>query len=101
MTTKKETSFRVFSSHGEWEVDSQTGLVLSCERYDEDDVSSRWVERVMQFDLDEFRARYPDADFEDSGIDILDIGSWEVDSYGAVIYVAAHEQFRADSEEAS
>jgi len=65
------------SSHGEFEIDGDSGEVLSCTVYDpdtHDDEPGVNFRSITRFDVDEWRRTYgrplPDE------VDILDVGFW-------------------------
>lgn len=66
--------FRVESSHGILLATSETGQVVSRERYDPKDEESAFIDRIVRFDVVEWNVAYPSQGIERASLDILDLG---------------------------
>lgn len=66
----------IFSSHGTLTIDSQSGDVIRCES---DKCNDNCIDKILRFDLTEYRSHYKVSDLPPDGIDILDIGYWNTD----------------------
>lgn len=88
----RDTSFQVFGSHGELEVDARTGFVLNwyfsaCESGDDG------YQNILRFDMEEFAAYRTSIQRPFTNVDILSIGYWYINDLGKIDYeppVAEH-----------
>jgi hypothetical protein len=63
--------FFVFGSHGKCVADSRTGLVPCVE---DNGFNDGEYESISRFDVEEWRATYPEIDLAGKWVDILDLG---------------------------
>lgn len=72
-------TFRVMSSHGEFEARVEDGQVLKAELYEPVDADAENLRNIDRFDVDEWRTHWKEELKPGTSQDILDFGYWNKD----------------------